>query len=632
MTKFIEGVDSPDDLQGLSLDELNALAEEIRELIITTLSCTGGHLAANLGVVELTIALLRAFRPPVDKIVWDVSHQTYTYKILTGRRRAFGTLRQFGGISGFSRRDESEYDAFGAGHAGTALSAALGMAVARDRRGGKEHVIAVLGDGSVGCGISLEALNNVSGTTSRLIVVLNDNEMSISANVGALARYLGKLLGSVRYNRWKGALEAFATRLRMGWLRKAYYRVEEAIKSVFLRSVIFEELGLRYVGPIDGHNLHELQQALQTARESPRPMLLHVTTQKGRGYSFAEALPDKWHGTPGFDIASGERVPSGEGPSYSEVFGTVLSRLAARDRRVVAITAGMAAGTGLSPFAETFPDRFFDVGISEEHAMVFAAGLAAEGCRPFFVVYSTFLQRAVDCLIHDVCLQRLPVVVCLDRAGIVGDDGPTHHGVFDIALCRCIPELMILQPRDECELARMLATALDAGRPTVIRYPRGRGTGAGIPQRLETLPVGLAETVREGAEAQIWALGDLVPLAERAAEELERGGVSAGVVNARFVNPIDAERLRQQGLKARVFVSLENGSVTGGFGESIQDLLASTGYAGRVVKMGWPHEFIPQGSSSELMARYGLTSEAVVEEVRRALGKPARNPDVPGRA
>ena len=617
MNRVLDKVDVPADLKGLGIDELEALAEEVRELIIGTVSKTGGHLAASLGVVELTIALLKVFDPPDDKLIWDVGHQTYAHKILTGRKGRFHTLRQKGGISGFLKREESEYDAFGAGHSGTALSAALGMAVARDRCGGEQHVVAVLGDGAAGCGISYEAMNNVHSATQRLIVVLNDNEMSIAANVGALSRYLGRLLASPRYNRWKRSVESVATKMKMGLFRSAYYKIEESIKGLFLRSVIFEEFGLRYVGPIDGHNMHALIDALAIARDYDRPIVLHVSTQKGKGYEPAEKHPEKWHGAPAFDPGSGEPVEAGTAPSYSSVFGETLARLAEENEKIVAITAAMPLGTGLSGFARKFPDRFFDVGISEEHAVVFAAGMATQGLMPVFAVYSTFIQRAVDYIIHDICLQKLPVVICLDRAGVVGDDGPTHHGVFDIALLRPVPDLVMMQPRDEAELANMLYTATRSGRPVVIRYPRGAGPGRTVPRQREEIPIGKAHVVRtthKGEGIWFWALGDTVQTAERAADLLAEKGMTAGVVDARFVRPLDEALLGEQAA-AELIMTLENGILTGGFGAGVEEFLVAQGAGHKLLKFGWPDEFIPHGTPEELMAQFGLTAEAIAERV-----------------
>jgi len=619
----LDKVRGPDDVKSLADEELTGLAGEIRSLIIDTVSKTGGHLAANLGAVELTIALLKVFNPPQDKIVWDVSHQAYAYKILTGRKDRFGTLRQYGGISGFLRRDESEYDAFGAGHSGTALSAALGMAAARDMTGGGEHVVTVVGDGSAGNGLVYEALNNVATSTQRMIVVLNDNEMSIAANVGSMSRYLGGLLANPRYNRWKKSVEAVATTwFKMGWLRSAYYRVEEAVKSLFLRSVMFEEFGLRYIGPVDGHNLGALIDSLTVARDYDRPILVHVATQKGRGYRFAEEQPEKWHGTSAFDVATGEPLKSGGAATYSQVFGSVMERLAADDERIVLLTAAMRAGTGLTSYAGKFPERFFDVGISEGHAAVFAAGIAAAGRRPVFAVYSTFAQRAVDNVIHDVCLQGLPVVFCLDRAGVVGDDGPTHHGVFDIALFRTVPGLTIMQPRDEAEFARMLYTAVRMDAPVIVRYPRGTGPGAAVPAEFTEIEIGTAEMVRgkdEGERAVwIWALGDMVPLAEEAADRLAGQGIVAGVVNARFVKPLDNKLLAKQAAGTQVVATIENGVADGGFGSAVEESLMKLGSTARVCRFGWPDRFVEHGDVAKLREKHGLTAEAIADVIAGA--------------
>ena len=621
MNGVLDRVNGPADLKGLTPDEMIQVAGEIRSLIIETISKTGGHLSSNLGVVELTLALLRVFNPPDDNILWDVSHQAYTYKILTGRKDRFPTLRQYGGISGFISRKESPYDVFGAGHSGTALSAALGMAVARDRQGDKNHVVAVVGDASLACGVSFEALNNVPTTTQRLILILNDNEMSISANVGAVSKYLGELLANPRYNHWKHALETAVKRLsgESEALRRTYYRVEESVKNLFLRSVLFEKFGFRYIGPIDGHDIPRLISALEIARDNPGPVLLHVATQKGRGYSYAEECPETWHGSGSFDIETGKAIVCSSAPSYSHVFGSTLERLAARDQSIVAITAAMQTGTGLASFAERFPQRFFDVGISEEHAVIFAAGLATQGMSPVFAVYSTFAQRAVDYIVHDVCLQNLPVVICLDRAGIVGDDGPTHHGVFDVALLRSFPNLVIMQPMDGAELAHMLYSAIHWKRPVVIRYPRGVCPGYVPPEQFELVPLGKARILREGWEVQIWALGDMVPLAMATADRLVTKGFSVGVVNARFVAPLDEDLLRSQAKLARVFVTVENGGASGGFGSGIMEALADDGYPGRIIRAGWPNEFVPHGAPSILQQKYGLTPDAIAARVVDAL-------------
>ncbi len=615
--RILDKVDSPSDIREMNLEQLTRLAGEVRELIIETVSHTGGHLAANLGVVELTIALLHVFDARDSRILWDVSHQSYAYKILTGRRDEFCTLRQYKGISGFTKREESPYDHFGAGHSGTALSAALGMAAARDRKGGSEHVVAVIGDGSVGCGISLEALNNLADVTERLIVVLNDNEMSIASNVGSISNYLGSLLANPRYNRWKRSVEGFASRLKMGWFRKVYYKIEEAVKSLFLKSVIFEEFGLRYVGPVNGHNLHALIDAFSIARDYDRPIILHVNTQKGKGYQFAEESPEKWHGASPFDIGTGELKKQSGRPDYSHVFGVAMERVAERDDKVVAITAAMPKGTGLTPFSERYPDRFFDVGICEEHAVVFAAGLAAEGMKPIFAVYSTFLQRAVDCVIHDVCLQKLPVIFAVDRAGIVGDDGPTHHGVFDIALLRCVPNLTIMQPADEAELADMLNTALALKKPVALRYPRGRGPGTPVKDELQLLDEGKALVVKEGRDVWIWALGDMIPAANEAAHILEAAGISAGVVNVRFIKPMDKDLLKTHAGTARVVATLENGVIAGGFGSGVEDFVNGESLPAKVLKFGWPDEFVTHGSVDELFRKHGLDPETIAASIKK---------------
>jgi 1-deoxy-D-xylulose-5-phosphate synthase len=614
MSKMLDQIKLPDGLRVLAPESLIQVAEETREMILQTVSRTGGHLAANLGVVELTCALLHVFDAAHDKIIWDTSHQCYAFKILTDRKDRFHTLRQQDGISGFSKRAESPYDAFGAGHAGTALSAAMGMAVARDRLGRDEHVIAVVGDGAVGCGISFEALNNLSTATRRLIVILNDNEMSISKNVGALSAHFGKLLSNPRYNRWKSSIEDVAvSRLKMGRLRSVYHRMESTIKRLFVRSSLFEEFGLRYVGPIDGHDMHALVNALTTARHSLQPIVLHVSTRKGQGYAYAEEKPEQWHGIAPFDVESGAPVNLKK-EGYSHVFGETLVRLAEQDSRIVAITAGMKDGTGLTEFAARFPDRFFDVGISEEHAVVFAAGLAAAGLRPVFAVYSTFAQRAVDCIIHDVCLQDLPVIFGFDRAGIVGDDGPTHHGVMDIPLCRSIPGLTMMQPRDPAELSRMLALAVQLGRPVAIRYPRG-GSAPVSPVETPLLP-GRAEVMRQGKDVAIWALGDMLPVGLQVADILAQQGMQACVVNPRFIRPLDTALLAQQVADGiRIFATIENGAVTGGFGSAVEESLNVQGFSGCVRRFGWPDEYIPQGSPLALFQQFGLSAESMAREI-----------------
>ncbi len=623
MESILEKIKGPEDIRHLDYGQLEKLAEEIRGRIIETVSKTGGHLAANLGVVELTLALLKVFNPPDDKIVWDVGHQSYTWKLLTGRAGRFDSLRQLDGLSGFPRRDESEFDAYGGGHAGTAISAAMGMSAARDRSGGGEHVVAVVGDAAISNGISFEALNNAASATKRLIVILNDNEMSISGNVGALSHYLGRLLTSRRYNILKARIEYVAHRLHLSPLQHVYHRVEHAIKGLFAGKVIFEEFGLRYIGPIDGHNITHLAKTLRIARDYDRPILVHITTRKGHGYKAAEIAPDLWHGVGPFDPAKGEILESK--PGYSHVFGEALSRLAAGDRRIVAITAAMGAGTGLADFARAYPDRFFDVGICEEHAAVFAAGMASSGMRPVVALYSTFMQRAVDCVMHDACLQNLPVVFCLDRAGVVGGDGPTHHGVFDIPMLRALPNLTIMQPADEPELAAMLRLAIAHNGPCVIRYPRERGPGLPLPDSFGEIPFGRAEVVAapEGGKATVWlwVLGDMIPLASEVREILAARGIDAGIVNPRFIKPVDAGLLAGQATSgAKLFVTIENGVVAGGFGSAVAEALDSRGIDVPVLRIGWPDKFVGQGSPASLRERNGLVPGAVSERIVRRLG------------
>ena len=616
---LLENINGPDDVRALKTDALPELAAEIRKLIIETVSKTGGHLAPNLGTVELTIALLRVFNPPQDRILWDVGHQAYAYKILTGRRDRFHTLRRLDGLSGFPRRDESPCDAFGVGHAGTAISAALGMAVARDKRGGNEHVVAVVGDGALSCGTSYEALNNAALATRRLVLVINDNKMSISANVGAMSRYLARLLTDPRYNRWKRAIEQFAKdRLRLGRLRRLYFRLSETVKSLFLRSVIMEEMGFRYIGPVDGHDIASLSAAFETARDSDEPIVLHVSTQKGKGYPFAEDEPEAWHGTGCFETATGQPAAVVNAPRYSVVFGRALERLAQDDKRVVAVTAAMTSGTGLSLFARLYPDRFFDVGICEEHAMVFAAGMACEGLRPVVAMYSTFSQRVVDYVIHDICLQNLPVTLCLDRAGVVGDDGPTHQGVFDVALFRAVPNLTIMQPGNEAELGHMLYSALRRSGPVIIRYPRGVGPGTPLPDVFEELPEGRAVVLRDGADVAIWAVGDFIGIAMEVAERLHEHGIAAGVVNPRYIKPLDVDLLATHARSVRVVAAMENGAVRGGFGSQLGEELHALRFSGRFLSYGWPDAFIPQGRPDELRVRHGLTAPAIADSIRQA--------------
>lgn len=615
----LASIQGAEDLRRLDGPALGELAREIRTRIIETVSRNGGHLAPNLGVVELTIALLRVFDAAHDRVVWDTGHQVYAWKMLTGRLELFDGLRTYGGISGFVKPEESPCDAFGAGHAGTALSLALGMAAARDRLRENRHVVAVVGDAAIGNGVSLEALNNLAGTARRLIVVLNDNEMSIADNVGSLGRYFGRLLASPHYNRIKTSLERLGLRLRMSPLRGTYHRLEEALKSLVLENVLFEEFGLRYIGPIDGHNVAAVETALSVAREYDRPILVHVNTRKGQGYAPAEKTPENWHSTSAFDISTGVRVTSPR-PSWSEVFGRELVDLAAKDSRICAISAGMRDGTGLHSFAEKFPDRFYDVGICEAHAVTFAAGLAASGQRPVVALYSSFLQRAVDGVFHDLCLQGMPVLLMLDRAGLVGDDGPTHHGMLDIPMLRCIPGIIQMQPGDAGELAAMLRSAFGWERTVAIRYPKGEAPEAA--GEIEPLAMGRAHVLsgEPGAEAQLWGLGGETSVLARAAAVLAGDGISAGVVNARFIKPLDRELLlRQAAAGTRLFVCLENGAASGGFGSAVGEVLAESGQTAGLLALGWPDRFVAHGCPDRLRRDHGLDEQGIVTRIRQRM-------------
>lgn len=624
---ILDSIKASDDIRKLQAAQLPVLANELRQLILSTVSRTGGHLASNLGAIELTISLLRVFSPPHDKVLWDVGHQAYAWKILTGRQEQFASLRQFRGLSGFPKPSESPCDTTISGHAGVALSAAIGMAVARDKLEcatpvkDRSQIIAIVGDGCMTNGISLEALNNLIESKTKLIVILNDNEMSISKNVGALSRQLGRMLVNVHYNRIKRAAESAGHKLHMTFLRGLYHRLEQAIKSIWLKNAFFEEFGLRYVGPIDGHDFKALQHALQSAAEYPNPVLIHVATVKGKGFPPAEKTPAAWHGVGAFDRESNEPLPPAGKPGFSEAFGKELVKLAEEDKRIIGITAAMKGGTGLNAFAERFPDRFYDVGICEEHATVFAAGLAAAGLRPFFAVYSTFLQRAIDCVMHDVCIANLPVVFCIDRAGSVGRDGPTHHGMFDIALLRPLPNLSILQPKDPAELAVMMRWALRQNSPVAIRYPKETDAQNATRESNDDLDL-KAEVICEPQATLtptgwIWALGTEVGTALRIADILREKGIQTGVVNARFVKPIDHDLLMRHAKACKWIATLEDGSRKGGFGSEVCETLSATNC--RVFPFGWPDTFIPQGSIAELRKEYGLTPEAIAQSIQESL-------------
>jgi 1-deoxy-D-xylulose-5-phosphate synthase len=623
MGMLLESIHSPADLKRLNFAQMAELAEEIREFLIQTLSKTGGHLGPNLGVVELTLALHTVFNTPEDKILFDVSHQAYIHKILTGRLDRMDTIRQPGGLNGFMLRTESEHDAFGAGHAGTALSAALGMAVARDLAGGKEHVIAVAGDAAFTNGVTFEALNNIAEQTKRMIVVLNDNEWSIDRNVGAIARYLHKIVTNEHYKNLHESARRIVEKIGGKTAVEVARRAEEAAKSMLWPSVLFEEFGLQYYGPIDGHNIPLLVESFKFLKAENHPVLLHVLTQKGRGFQPALDLQKKFHGLGPFDPETGETKPVGQ-ITFAEVFAKTLVKLADKDERVVAITAAMPSGTGLDLFRPHHPKRYFDVGIAEEHAVVFAAGMATRGLRPVCAIYSTFLQRAIDCIIHDVALQKLPVLFCMDRAGLSGDDGPTHHGLFDIAYLRGIPDIVLMAPKDEDELADMMATALQLPGPSAIRYPRGVGAGTALKAEPQVIPVGKAEVLKDGSDVAILGLGPMAALATELAERLEREGYSAAVINPRFVKPLDREMLAEYAERVVAFVTFEDHVLMGGFGSAVIEALEELGSLIPVVRIGWPDQFIEHGKVNDLRAKYGITVDAAEAQVLPLLARRQR--------
>lgn len=622
---LLERINGPENLKGLSLEELRQLAAEIRAELVGTVARTGGHLAPNLGVVELTLALHRVFNSPADKIIWDVGHQCYVHKLLTGRQGSFKTLRQSGGLSGFPKREESPHDPFNTGHSSTSLSAALGMALARDLRGEKHEVIAVIGDGAMTAGMAFEALNHAGHLGTHFIVVLNDNEWSIANSVGAMANYLSRLRTSNTYARGK---EKFKRLLR-SWppagpkMLKAAERLKDSLKYLLLPGMVFEELGFTYLGPIDGHDLLALQEVLLRAKRISGPVLVHVLTKKGKGYRPAEENPDLFHGIGPFDVTTGCPKDEGSVPTYTAVFGKSLVRLAAQDESIIAITAAMPSGTGLEAFAREYPQRFFDVGIAEQHAVTLAAGLAAAGFKPVVAIYSTFLQRAYDQVVHDVCLQGLPVVLAIDRAGLVGEDGETHQGLFDLAYLRHIPQMTVMVPKDEDELQHMLYTALNLDGPAALRYPRGRGLGVPLAEEPRLLPVGQGEVLREGKDLAILAVGPLVYEALAAADDLVARGIEAAVVNARFVKPLDRELILSLARRTGFVITVEEHTTVGGFGSAVLELLAAEGVRDvAVLCLGIPDVFVGHGRPADLRARFGLDARGIAAAAEKLLGRP----------
>ena len=615
MSQILDTIHSPRDIKNLPLADLEKLAQEIRECMIQVLAKTGGHLGPNLGVVELTLAMHVVFDTPKDHFTFDVSHQAYVHKLLTGRREQFHTMRQPGGLNGFMLRTESEHDCYGAGHAGTAISAALDMAVARDLAGRDESVVAVAGDAAFTNGISYEALNNIAAQTKRLIVVLNDNEWSIDRNVGAIASYFHRIVTNERYSHLHDRAVRFIEKLGGKTAGKAARRAEEAAKGLLWPSFLFEEFGLTYYGPIDGHDLGLLIETFRFLKTQDRPVLLHVLTQKGRGFQPALDKQKKFHGLGPYHPETGETKSAGQ-KTYSEIFAETMVKLANGNDRVVAITAAMPNGTALDLFRPHHPKRYFDVGIAEEHAVIFAAGMATQGYKPFCAIYSTFLQRAVDPIIHDVCLQELPVVFCMDRAGLSGDDGPTHHGLFDISYLRGVPNMVLMAPANEDELADMLCTALAHNGPSAIRYPRGSGPGVAVKEAPVALPIGKAQVLRQGGEVVVLGLGAMLETATELANLLEEQDCAVTLINPRFVKPLDEELIAEAARNASVVITLEDHVLMGGFGSAVLECLQARQITVPVVRIGWPDQFIEHGKVDQLRAKYGLTARAALEQLQ----------------
>lgn len=626
MYPLLTQINKPEDIKKLSLTELEALASELRSFIVATVAKNGGHLAPSLGTVELTLALYSVFNFPHDKLIWDVGHQAYSHKILTGRRDSFASLRQKGGITGFPNRFESKYDAFGVGHASTSISAALGMAVSRDISGRKNEVIAVIGDGALTGGEAFEALNQAGDLGKKLIVILNDNEMSIDKNVGGMSEYLSRIRLNPQYSKAKrdmGTLLQSIPHFGDKALKTARI-VKDSVRAALVPGSLFEELGFHYVGPIDGHNLSLLQEILQRVRAMSGPVLIHVHTTKGKGYLPAENQPEKFHGIGKFDPATGEVIKKPGPPSYTAVFGEAIVQLADKNPNLLAITAAMPTGTGLKIFSKIYPGRFFDVGIAEEHAVTLAAGMAADGKHPIVALYSTFAQRAYDQLMHDVCLQNLPVTLCLDRAGLVGADGPTHHGAFDLSYLRHMPNMTVFVPKDEAELRDMLATAVAMDSPTAIRYPRGAGIGVSLTADFKSIPIGKAEIISENdGEVAFLAVGPMVYKAKQAAEILAESGIMATVINMRFVKPLDKAIIETMAVSKKLLVTVEENVLAGGFGSAAAEVLADGDLLKHtsLIRMGIADTFVEQGTHDELLEICNLQPEQLAYKVKERIKK-----------
>ncbi len=620
---LLDQINGPQDLKDLSVGELERLAEEIRQFLIEKLSVTGGHLAPNLGVVELTLVLHYLFDSPKDKFLFDVGHQSYVHKVLTGRKDRFDTLRKYKGLCGFVKRAESEHDVWEAGHSSTSLSAAMGMALARDLKGENNRVVAVIGDGALTGGMALEALNHIGDEKRKLIVVLNDNEMSIAPNVGAMHHYLSKIRTDRHYQKAKDELQHLLNKIPAigGKLAKTAERFKDSLKYLLVSGILFEQFGFTYLGPVDGHDMEQMLELFKQADSIPGPVLVHVITVKGKGYSPAEVDSFKWHGISPYKIESGQVVKAVGPPMYTEVFGNALIELAEKDKRIVAVTPAMPGGSGLLPFAERFPNRMIDVGIAEQHAATMSAALAMEGMKPVYAVYSTFLQRAYDQVVHDICRQNANVVFAIDRAGFVGPDGETHQGVYDIAFLRHVPNLVIMMPKDENELRRMMKTAIDYNEgPIAVRYPRINGLGVKMDEVMRPLPIGKWETLREGDSAVILAMGPMIQVAEEAADLLKRDGLNVQIVNARFIKPLDEEMLLSFAAEGKHILVIEESSELGGFGSSVMEFYSLRGIYGMPVRiMGVPDIFVEHGSIKEQRVEVGLTGERAAMEIKNLL-------------
>ncbi len=618
-TDQLPKVDSADELKKLPLEDLPKLAENIRRTLISSLAKTGGHLGPNLGVVELSIALHRIFNTPKDKFVFDVSHQGYVHKMLTGRWDEIHTIRQYEGLNGFLLRTESEHDCYGAGHAGTAVSAALGMAAGRDVKGTDEHVVAVAGDAAFTCGPTFEALNNIATTTKKFILVLNDNEWSIDRNVGAIAKYFHALQTSSTYSHIHEKAATFVEKIAGKSIRDIAQKVESGAKNLLFPNVLFEKFGIHYYGPIDGHDVDLLVKTFDFLKDQEEPVILHIITEKGRGYEPAKANPMKFHGLGPYKTETGE-TPAGGSPTYSQIYGQQLGKLALEDEDIVAVTAAMPSGTGLVEFQKLVPDRYYDVGIAEEHAALFACGQAVLGLKPFLTIYSTFFQRAYDMAVHDMGIQKLPVRLCMDRAGLSGDDGPTHHGLFDIGYMRHIPNWVLMQAKDEDEFVDMLYTmAQYEDGPTAIRYPRGAGTGAKLKDKPELLEIGKAEVISEGTDVAIFGLGNMFEMAERTAATLTEMGYSVALVNPRWIKPLDLSCIDRLAKACPVVLTFEDHTIQHGFGAAIIDHLNDAGIQTPVERIGWPDQFVEHGSVEILREKHGLTAENGVAKVLKHL-------------